>query len=544
MILQMKPAEIGDTLSVAKENPEDWFIYFIFGITVLTLLYFLFRKFTKQKVQLANELTKPLNTSSDVKIAINNIKENIAPKTVTPEQINEITSSFPLTEPNPIPEIIKPAIEEQSKEKYIGYNPINIFAQTEPLHYPYVIMPKPNSVIKFPRKGRVGRKGYKEEDFRKYIDTYFRNGFQIFDDRFILVKNNNLPFEPDFTLIDEKQDVNLFIDIEIDEPYEGLNDLVRRKTTHYQYADVNRNNAFKSRGWIVIRFAEIQVHQNPVSCCRFIADVINSIHPSFVFPESLKNSKQINPIKQWTKEEAETWSTERYREKYLGILRFGVTSENDAIEDLSETELDEKIEEKVIEEPKFIPTILPAFKSKNPKFDLIINTIKSNKYLSFIYQGKTTIVRPVKSTENSLTAFCYVKNIERVFNINEISNLLLKNNYYTLRVAGPTIGLDKITTAVNTSINYKKYVRMKYTRSAWTSMRVDIITGELIQNRIEAEESIRTINNVQLSINALAQEHIIAYNLDNNHITAYCNKREEQRTFRFDRIGEVEILDI
>ena len=85
---------------------------------------------------------------------------------------------------------------------------------------------------------------------------------------------------------------------------------------------------------------------------------------------------------------------------------------------------------------------------------------------------------------------------------------------------------------------------MKYTRSSWTNMVVDEETGELLIDRIEAEESIRTINDVQLSINALAQEHIEAYNLDSNYITAYCNKREEKRTFRFDRIGEIEILNL
>ena len=85
---------------------------------------------------------------------------------------------------------------------------------------------------------------------------------------------------------------------------------------------------------------------------------------------------------------------------------------------------------------------------------------------------------------------------------------------------------------------------MKYTRSSWTNMLVDAESGELIQDRIEAEESVRTINDVQLAINVLAQEHISAYNLNANYITAYCNKREEQRTFRFDRIGEIEILDI
>lgn len=85
---------------------------------------------------------------------------------------------------------------------------------------------------------------------------------------------------------------------------------------------------------------------------------------------------------------------------------------------------------------------------------------------------------------------------------------------------------------------------MKYTRTGWTNMFVDKETGELLLNRIDAEESIRTINNVQLAIEVLSQDQINTYNLNSNYITAYCNKREEQRTFRFDRIGEIEILDL
>ena len=129
------------------------------------------------------------------------------------------------------PKLIKVEIEEQSKEKYIGYDPLNIFTQSEPLNYPYVIMPKPDCVIKFPRKGRTGRKGYKEDDFKIYIEKYFKNDFQVFDDRFILTKNSSNPFEPDFTLIDERNEINLFIDIEIDEPYEGINEIERRKSS-------------------------------------------------------------------------------------------------------------------------------------------------------------------------------------------------------------------------------------------------------------------------------------------------------------------------
>jgi len=299
---------------------------------------------------------------------------------------------------------------------------------------------------------------------------------------------------------------------------------------------------FKNRGWIIIRFAEIQVHQQPDSCCLFIAYLIKSINSKFKIPDGLNNTNKIIQLRQWTIEEAEKWSIEKYREKYLGITSFGVTVDGQYLTEIEETELGENIEKKV-QDIIFIPPITNKIEP-NIKLDKLYSAINSNKFLSFKYKDRQTITKPIKITGSELTAFCYVKNKELIFNIYEISNLNLKDSYYTLKVAGPTIGLDQISNAINTAIYFHRYIRMKYTRSSWTNMFVDPETGELIIDRTEAEESIRTINNVQLSINVLAKEQIEAYNLNNNYISAYCNKREDQRVFRFDRIGEIEILDL
>lgn len=106
--------------------------------------------------------------------------------------------------------IAKEDYSKFSKPKYIGYNPINIFTQTEPLNYPYVIMPsKSGCVIKFPQKGRTGRKGYKEDDFLQYIRKYFKETFKIYDDRYVLTKKNR--YEPDISLLNEKDGINIFL---------------------------------------------------------------------------------------------------------------------------------------------------------------------------------------------------------------------------------------------------------------------------------------------------------------------------------------------
>ncbi len=554
MLLQISNKDSLNSLPVSDWQTVYSILFLIIGISFFGIILFLILKLKKTNKDLSesdikNETKTNTNTKAVLNIEQEKIKrittqklelknqENKSDTTVIKEN-SEITIEINVSKTL----INKIEIEDQSNEKYIGYNPINLFAQTEPLNYPYVLMPNYNSVIKFPRKGRSGRKGYKEEDFKKYIDKYFKCCFQIFDDRFILIKNSSKPFEPDFTIIDEKNGINIFIDIEIDEPYEGINDVENRKPTHFQYSDTNRNNAFKNRGWIIIRFAEIQVHQQPESCCLFIFDVINSINPTYEIPETLTNTHKIEPIRQWTKEEAEIWSINKYRENYLGILGFGIVNNSITYLDINETELGKKIEEKVIDDKIII--VPKVTKKANPIIEQINSSIELNKYLSFKYIDNKTIVNPIKVTETTLTAFCYVKNCERFFEIKNISDLKQKDKYYTLRVAGPLLGLDKITTIVNTAINYHRHIRMKYTRRTWNNMLVDVETGELLIDRIEAKESIRTINDVQLAITALTKEQIENYRLNKNYITAYCNKREEQRTFKFDRIGEIEILDI
>lgn len=538
MLVHISTTDTLTNLSAPNGQLANSIVYAIFGI--LTCVFLLFLLIRKKPAKSENDILDKLNISS-TKIHLpkeerkqeKKVKQDSIKSKETEGSIDKKIEAL-IPDSAPKQEIVKPEKEEQSKEKYIGYDPINIFAQTEPFNFPYVIMPKPNCVIKFPRKGRVGRKGYKEEAFKVHIEKYFKTSFQVFDDRFILIKNSPKPFEPDFTLVDEKNSINIFLDIEIDEPYEGLNDIGSRRATHFQYSDTNRNNAFKNRGWIMIRFAEIQVHQEPDSCCRFVADVIKSIYPSFTIPTTLINSKPIQPIKQWTKEEAEAWSKEKYREKYLKIPEFGTTADNQTLGEIVETELGEKIEKKIKEEEPFIPPTVQ--RPTNTKIDFINTALQSNKHLSFKYQDASTVIKPIRIQDNMLIAFCYVKNTERTFNIYEISNLILKSRYYTEHI-DRSAGLERVTTAIKISINYNKYIRMKYIRGTWTNIE----TGEFK----DAEESLRTISNIGIVTKVLEEEHIDQYNLhDDLHINAFCNRDNVRKTFRFDRIEEIKILDI
>ena len=291
-----------DTLSTASGQSENFILFVILSAIGLAVLVWLILRVKRERV--ANKIPSPLirTVTPDFRnIEVPKKKTLVTPTTTTKKPTTE-NKEETVKEPQKKVEPKVEPIPEPSKPKHIGYNPINLFEQTEPLKFPYVIMPKPNCVIKFPQKGRSGRKGYKEEKFKLYLTKFFKSSFRVFDDRFILVKGSNNPYEPDFTLQDEEGGINIFLDVEIDEPYEGINDIANRKATHFRFADTNRNNAFKSRGWIIIRFAEIQVHQNPNSCCLFIADVIANINSQFKIPEELRSSKKITSVSQWTKE--------------------------------------------------------------------------------------------------------------------------------------------------------------------------------------------------------------------------------------------------
>lgn len=235
------------------------------------------------------------------------------PKTKEPRKTNTLYLDDDKVEIRVIQSIPDPG---KAEAKRIGYLPNAFFNQQEPYSYPVVKMPSKNSYIKFPRKGRSDKKGYKENEFKIYLDQYFQTQFNIFNDKHIPTKNGR-PYEPDFVMSNEEEGKNIFINIEIDEPYDGW----LKTPTHCEGENDLRDDFFTKRGWIVIRFAEIQVHQDPIGCCALVAKVIHSIDETYTSELLGKDFSQIVP--QWNNLQAKKWAIERYREKYLGIESFG-----------------------------------------------------------------------------------------------------------------------------------------------------------------------------------------------------------------------------
>jgi hypothetical protein len=205
---------------------------------------------------------------------------------------------------------------EQSNDLKILFTPNNYFIQEEKYQYPVVKMPKQNNVLKLPRLGRSNQRGYKEYDFFNEMKLHISD-IEITDNVHMVIPNYNKPYEPDIVLFDKK--LNLYIDVEIDEPYDGY----YRYPTHFidpedeSKKDYIRDLFFTESGWIVVRFTEKQVHCEALRCIDYIKNIIYSIN----------NRSFIKDVKcemenQWDYNQCIKWQKINYREKYLGIDRF------------------------------------------------------------------------------------------------------------------------------------------------------------------------------------------------------------------------------
>ena len=201
---------------------------------------------------------------------------------------------------------------DQTDDLKIRYHPHSFFEQEDVQYsYPVVKMPQEGSYLKLPRKGRAQSKGYKEHDFHQAILAHIPE-VEVDVNLHMTIPFFNKPYEPDIVLIDKE--LNLYIDIEIDEPYDGY----YRYPTHETEKDDTRDLFFTESGWIVIRFTERQVHQQEKECIAYIKDVLKSIY-TYRFEETSNCTSES----QWDYQQAVRWEKVQYREKYLGIEKFG-----------------------------------------------------------------------------------------------------------------------------------------------------------------------------------------------------------------------------
>ena len=546
MFLQISNTDSLNEMSSSKGQTQ--FLVLFIVIVGLALIWFIINSSKTKKIKEINEKIKNRNSDENKnnpsgKSSINNSSEYKSKTEITArEHLNEISKHG-----------LIPSEIVTNKVKYIGYNPTKKFKQKIPFCYPYVIMPEPACIIKYSQKGRIGQKGFTETKFKNYLESYFTNPFQLSDDDFILITEGHRPFEPDFSLINENKEINIFVDIEIDEPYEGINNIENRKPTHYQYFDSNRDEALKRRGWITIRFAELQIYQEPLGCCLFISEVLKEINPDYKIPEKLANIQKVNPIRQWTKDEAENLSKENYREKYLGIGRFNtqVPLANKTL-NIKETKSGRLVEEQInkILHNQSIQNN-DALKNDTQKVIEIIRTAirdPLSRYIEVSYEGKKTIIRPYKITSGILKGECFVENNIRNFDISEINILKTKSSSYKFMERG-VLDFDEIRNII-TREKVQKYNPdyIRFFNSSSISWSLKDFTIEDIEKKTKCAEDVYsfgfgiTIKIEQFAITAPEQELITRLKLSKNFLCAFCYRRKEMRVFNFQDIRQWEVF--
>ena len=154
----------------------------------------------------------------------------------------------------------------------------------------------------------IPKKGIAEEYFYNFLKNH--NDYTVY---------KTIKFEyfyPDLILLHKES--NIFIDIEIDEPY-SFDD---RLPIHYDNIDENRNNFFTENGFFVIRFSEDQIVYNTEMCIAVIEDCINSTKKSFKECDFSKKSKSYNNIKckNWNYEEAFNMAFNNSRKNVLADI--------------------------------------------------------------------------------------------------------------------------------------------------------------------------------------------------------------------------------
>jgi hypothetical protein len=107
----------------------------------------------------------------------------------------------------------------------------------------------------------------------------------------------------------------LGIQVEIDEPYEG-----KQSRPHHcsdDSGDKQRDIFFLERGWIIIRFAERQVVESPVACCRVIGQVLAELTGERSCLDAIGKQQPLAKTATWTTKEAMVMAKKNFRHQYL-----------------------------------------------------------------------------------------------------------------------------------------------------------------------------------------------------------------------------------
>lgn len=252
---------------------------------------------------------------------INTIKENF---NESPSQLNN-SKADELLNDDELPKEKKDKIKLQLKtledEYKKGFIPeqqknwvkYNIAQCPRNGYYAFYTVPTPKTEIIPYRRHKVELRGHTEEKFEILLRRSLKEStrYKVLGDVSIHTVENKHPYEPDIAIVEISNKYGLRIDIEIDEPYGGFD----KTPIHYIGCGDNfRDRNLANLGWLVVRFSEKQIHQEPDNCIFYLHHLISLIDPDFSI--SSLGSKPSQD-KCWSKAEAQIMAIQRFREQLL-----------------------------------------------------------------------------------------------------------------------------------------------------------------------------------------------------------------------------------
>lgn len=176
--------------------------------------------------------------------------------------------------------------------------------------YPHILYPTTHIVDKNLIDYSNYKTGYSEIFFEHKLQRYFKNHIL----KNIVINDGKIyPYQPDYILRYDEH--NLYIDIEIDEPYAYKS----QKPIHVD--DQKRNDYFLSKGWSIIRFAEVQIIKYPELCCKIISEHIKNMTGENIWVEGFHELKNLEIVKAWNISEAKDMASKSYRNTYSKLLK-------------------------------------------------------------------------------------------------------------------------------------------------------------------------------------------------------------------------------
>ena len=200
-------------------------------------------------------------------------------------------------------------LELEAYNKLIDEYETNCLIMTSPqfaVDYRSTVFKSDFKVKKLPTSAeKFVKTGVSESFFHVYLVKQFGNNVLVNQ----VLETSKGSFYPDFVIVDRAN--QLYIDVEIDEPYVGsTGDPIHHETSN----DYKRNEIFTELNWLVIRFAEEQIIKQPQECCQFILSVMQQ------FPLLKKedgSSSGVQQLNVWSHAEANRMAFRKYRHSYL-----------------------------------------------------------------------------------------------------------------------------------------------------------------------------------------------------------------------------------